>query len=140
MPVLAALLAVLLTASCGPRAERPNVVVIFLDQMAAYALGSYGNSLAATPHMDRLAEAGVRFELGITNHPLCTPARAALLSGQYSRTALGAAGNEPADESSLRERPTTFRPIASKAATCHANRRSTLNPSADPRQAESEMG
>ncbi len=110
MPVLAALLAVLLTASCGPRAERPNVVVIYLDQMAFYALGSYGNALAATPHMDRLAETGVRFELGITNHPLCTPARAALLSGQYSRTALGAVGNEPADESSLRERTSLLDP------------------------------
>ncbi len=110
MPVLAALLAVLLTVFCGPRAERPNVVVIYLDQMAFYALGSYGSALAATPHMDRLAETGVRFELGITNHPLCTPARAALLSGQYSRTALGAVGNEPADESSLRERTSLLDP------------------------------
>ena len=112
--VAAALVAVALTPACGPRADKPadkpNVVVIFLDQMPAYALGSYGNSLAGTPHMDRLAESGVRFELGITNNPLCTPARAALLSGQYSRTVLGAVGNEPADEASLDERTALLDP------------------------------
>ena len=109
----AALLGLLLAASCGrdsSSSAKPNVVVIYLDQMAFYALGSYGNSFVRTPHMDRLAESGVRFDLGITNNPLCTPARAALLSGQYSRTALGAVGNEPADRSSLRKRTSLFDP------------------------------
>ena len=108
--VAAALVGVALTPACGPDIDQPNVVVIFLDQMAFYALGSYGNSFVRTPHMDRLAESGVRCELGITNNPLCTPARAALLSGQYSRRALGAVGNEPADEGSLDERTALLDP------------------------------
>ncbi|MBG99932.1 MAG: hypothetical protein CMN58_06265 [Solibacterales bacterium] len=89
----------------------PNVVIIYLDQMAYYALGSYGNSFVQTPNIDRLASGGLQFDLGITNNPLCTPARASLLSGQYSRTALGAIGNEPADESSPRERTSLLDPI-----------------------------
>ena len=108
------LLGLLLGTSCDQQVPAlratPNVVIIYLDQMAFYALGSYGNSFVRTPHMDRLAEDGIRFELGITNNPLCTPARAALLSGQYSRTALGAVGNEPADESSHRERTSLLDP------------------------------
>ena len=108
--IVATLIAAALTACRGTPADKPNVVVIFLDQMPAYALGSHGNSLAGTPHIDRLAESGVRFELGITNNPLCTPARAALLSGQYSRRSLGAVGNEPADEGSLDERTALLDP------------------------------
>ena len=112
--VAAALVAVAVTPGCGPRADqpagKPNVVVIFLDQMAFFALGGRGNPLAPTPNIDRLAASGVRFELGITNNPLCTPARANLLSGQYSRTALGAVGNEPGDEGSPDERTALLDP------------------------------
>lgn len=67
-------------------------------------MGSYGNTFVQTPHMDRLARTGFQFDLGITNNPLCAPARAALFSGQYSRTAIGAVGNEPADEAHPRQR------------------------------------
>ena len=110
----AALIPILLSVSCSQQSsapkETPNIVIIYLDQMAYYALGSYGNSFVQTPHIDRLAHSGIQFNLGITNNPLCTPARASLLSGQYSRTALGAVGNEPADESSLRERTSMLDP------------------------------
>ena len=112
--LITALLGLLLNTSCNPKAYQPqrmpNVVIIYLDQMAFYALGSYGNSFVRTPHMDYLAKNGVQFELGITNNPLCTPARASLLSGQYSRTALGAVGNEPADQSSHRARTALLDP------------------------------
>ena len=87
-----------LNLSCARPPRKPNVVICFLDQMRSFELGCYGNSVIRTPNMDRLAEAGCRFELGVTNNPVCVPARACLLSGQYSRTSLGALGNRPADD------------------------------------------
>ena len=46
-----------------------------------------------TPHIDRLSGEGFRFEVGITNSPVCSPARATLLSGQYARTCTGSIRN-----------------------------------------------
>ena len=108
--VASTLCCLVLLFSCHKPAKPPNVVIIFLDQMATFALGTYGNSFVQTPHIDSLARGGFQFDLGITNHPLCTPARAALFSGQYSRTALGAVGNEPADQRLLRERSNLLEP------------------------------
>ena len=58
----------------------PNVIVIFVDDMGFADLGSYGSEIR-TPNIDRLAESGVRFN-NYTSHPLCSPARAALLTGR----------------------------------------------------------
>ncbi len=64
------------------RRTRPNVLILMADQMAAGALPAYGNRVALTPHMDRLAEAGVVFESAYCNSPLCAPSRAVLMSGR----------------------------------------------------------
>ena len=79
--------------SCGREDRPPNVVVCFTDQFRAFEAGCYGHPVVDTPHIDRLAETGFRFEVGVTNSPVCSPARANLLSGQYARTATGSIEN-----------------------------------------------
>lgn len=58
------------------------IVLLFLDQLRADAIGAAGNAYVRTPHIDALAAESVRFETCITNAPLCRPARISLLSGQ----------------------------------------------------------
>lgn len=64
-----------------------NILIIMADQLTAALTGAYGHPVVKTPALDRLCEEGVRFDAAYTPCPLCTPARAALLSGRYvSRT------------------------------------------------------
>ena len=65
-------------------AERPNLLLILSDQHARGVMGAYGDPLAPTPNLDRLAARGVTFENAYTPAPLCTPARMAMLTGRYS--------------------------------------------------------
>jgi len=55
--------------------SRPNIVVIMCDQLRAHEVGCYGNPVARTPHIDRLAREGVRFEHAVSSNPVCMPAR-----------------------------------------------------------------
>ena len=64
-------------------ANRPNIVLIFPDQHRADVMRCAGNPAAQTPNLDALASQGVRFGRCVTNSPLCMPARASLISGQY---------------------------------------------------------
>jgi len=59
-----------------------NIVIVMADQLTALALGCYGNSEVKTPHIDRLASEGVRFNAAYSSSPLCTPARYAFMTGQ----------------------------------------------------------
>jgi arylsulfatase A-like enzyme len=63
-------------------AERPNILLIVADDMAHTDLGIAGHPLVKTPNLDRLAREGVRFTHVFTPNPICTPSRAALLTGQ----------------------------------------------------------
>jgi arylsulfatase A-like enzyme/Tfp pilus assembly protein PilF len=72
--------------------QRPNVLLITLDTVRADRIGAYGYKLAATPHLDRLAREGVRFDDATTQAPLTAPAHAALLTGVYP-TRLGVKDN-----------------------------------------------
>ncbi|MCK5805124.1 MAG: sulfatase-like hydrolase/transferase [Lentisphaeria bacterium] len=71
----------------------PNIIICQCDQLRAFNVGAYGDSVVRTPNIDRLAAAGTRFETAITSNPVCTPARSCLLTGQYSRTCAGMLGN-----------------------------------------------
>jgi len=62
--------------------EKPNIVFIFPDQHRANAMG-FINHATITPNLDKLAAQGVVFEHCQTNAPLCMPARASMMSGQY---------------------------------------------------------
>ena len=60
----------------------PNVIVILVDDLGAFDLGCQGSGFYATPHIDRLAAAGIRFTAGYSACTVCSPTRAALMTGQ----------------------------------------------------------
>ena len=64
-------------------ANRPNFVLILADDLGYGDLGCYGNTTNRTPHLDQLAREGLRFTDFHANGPMCSPTRAALLTGQY---------------------------------------------------------
>jgi choline-sulfatase len=68
-----------------PAAARLNVVLLVGDDHACYVTGCYGNKLARTPNMDRLAAVGMRFDRAYCNSPMCTPSRQSFLCGRYPR-------------------------------------------------------
>ncbi|RKN64200.1 DUF4976 domain-containing protein [Paenibacillus ginsengarvi] len=61
---------------------KPNIVFILADDHGAWALGSAGNDEIQTPHLDRLAQAGTRFSNFFCASPVCSPARATILTGR----------------------------------------------------------
>src|SRR3954454_24149844 len=64
-------------------ADRLNVVFILADDLGWADLGCYGSKYHRTPHLDRLADDGVRFTDAYAAAPICSPTRAALLTGKY---------------------------------------------------------
>jgi arylsulfatase A-like enzyme len=64
---------------------KPDVVLILMDDLGYGDLGSYGAPDARTPNIDRLAHEGVRLTDAYANGPVCTPTRAALISGRYQQ-------------------------------------------------------
>ena len=62
-------------------AQRPNVLVFVTDQQRADWLGCAGNPVLQTPHIDRIAAAGVRFSRAYCANPVCMPSRATLITG-----------------------------------------------------------
>jgi iduronate 2-sulfatase len=65
------------------RAERPNVLLILVDDLKP-AIGCYGDPVAKTPNIDRLAARGMRFDLAYCNQAVCAPSRFTLLLGSHS--------------------------------------------------------
>jgi arylsulfatase A-like enzyme len=70
-------------APASAAGARPNIVVLLGDQLRAQAVGCLGDEQAQTPHIDRLAREGVTLSNTFANTPVCCPARAAMLTGQY---------------------------------------------------------
>ena len=64
--------------------QRPNVVLIFTDDQQFNAYGANGNNILLSPVMDQIASKGVRFTQARAALPVCSPARATILTGQYS--------------------------------------------------------
>jgi arylsulfatase A-like enzyme len=73
-------------------ARRPNVIIIYTDDHGSVDMGAYGADDLVTPHMDALAEKGVRFTQFYAPAPVCSPSRAGLLTGRYPVSA-GVPGN-----------------------------------------------
>src|SRR5688572_6958394 len=68
-----------------PGASRPNVVLVLTDDMGWADLSSYGATDIKTPNIDSLGRDGIRLTDFYANGVLCTPTRAALISGRYQQ-------------------------------------------------------
>jgi arylsulfatase A len=62
-----------------------NIVLIVIDDLGYGDLGIYGNKIHQTPNLDRLAKGGILFTDFHSNGPVCSPTRAALMTGQYQQ-------------------------------------------------------
>ena len=78
--ILTAVFLTVLTLEC-PAAAKPNILFILIDDMGWMDLGCQGNSHVKTPHIDRFATEGVRFTDAYAPAPVCSPTRAALMTG-----------------------------------------------------------
>jgi len=85
----------LIGANEQPQKElRPNIVLFLADDAGFADIGCYGNAKVKTPHLDRLAKEGATFMDFHTNGPMCSPTRAALLTGRYQqRTGVDGVGD-----------------------------------------------
>lgn len=67
----------------GETSAQPNIIFILADDLGWSELGCYGNQFNETPHLDKLAREGMLFTQAYAAAPVCSPSRAALLTGQY---------------------------------------------------------
>src|SRR6266705_1862972 len=71
-------------------AKKPNIVIILADDLGYGDLGCYGHPSIRTPNLDRMAREGMRFTDFYSAAEVCTPSRAALLTGRYAvRSGMG---------------------------------------------------
>jgi arylsulfatase A-like enzyme len=92
LPVVLTLMVIFQSQSPGNNAlaadssqeRRPNIIYIMTDDHAAHAIGAYGSVVNQTPHLDRLAREGMRFDRCYAVNSICTPSRATILTGKYS--------------------------------------------------------
>lgn len=70
-------------AAAKKRGSKPNIILVFIDDMGWADLSCFGNKEAQTPHMDRMAQEGIAFEHFYVNSPICSPSRVAISTGQY---------------------------------------------------------
>src|SRR5437773_2007594 len=64
--------------------KRPNILYIMADDHAAHAMSCYGSKINQTPNLDRIASEGMKFLNCLAVNSICTPSRAAILTGKYS--------------------------------------------------------
>lgn len=64
--------------------NRPNIIFIMADDHAAKAISAYGHGINSTPNIDRLANEGMRLDHCYVTNSICTPSRAAILTGTYN--------------------------------------------------------
>src|SRR6516165_7786171 len=74
-------------ASAPPDSQAPNVLLIVVDDLGYGDLGCYGSKQIRSPGIDRLAREGVRLTDCYANAPICSPSRAALMTGNYPQRA-----------------------------------------------------
>lgn len=103
-------LAVLCGGSLARAVQKPNIVVIFTDDLGYGDLACYGSPVIRSPHIDRMATEGLRFTDFYSASPVCTPSRAALLTGRHAiRSGMnqvldpGSKGGLPTEEVTIAE-------------------------------------
>lgn len=86
--VIYALIAFVALVSCKPRnaleAKKPNIIIIYVDDLGYGDLSCYGATAVHTPHIDSLAHGGLRFTNAYAAASTCTPSRYAMLTGRYA--------------------------------------------------------
>ena len=82
--LLAMLMILSASALSAEQLARPNIVVVLVDDLRWDELGCTGHPFVNTPHIDRIANEGVRFRNAFCTTPLCSPVRACLLTGLYT--------------------------------------------------------
>ncbi|AQQ70512.1 Arylsulfatase [Limihaloglobus sulfuriphilus] len=68
----------------GQIKQKPNIIFIMSDDHASHAMSCYGSFINKTPQLDRIANEGMRFDNCFCTNSICTPSRAAILSGTYN--------------------------------------------------------
>jgi arylsulfatase A-like enzyme len=77
--------------------DQPNILFIMADDHAAHAISAYGSRINRTPHLDRIAEGGMRFDNCFCTNSICTPSRAVILTGTHSHVSGVTTLNTPID-------------------------------------------
>ncbi len=87
--MFAAICVVLFCSACSQKKTQnitqPNIILIMADDLGYGDLSCYGSPTVKTPHIDKLAEQGVKFTDFHSNGPVCSPTRAALMTGKYQQ-------------------------------------------------------
>ena len=65
--------------------RKPNVIILFIDDLGFGDLGCFGNERIPTPHIDSLADAGAKCTMSYITNPPCSPSRCALMTGMYAQ-------------------------------------------------------
>ena len=79
------LLAAFAIALALPAMAKPNLIVIFIDDMGYGDIGPFGSTKNETPHLDRMAKEGMKLTSFYVASPVCSPSRAALMTGSYPK-------------------------------------------------------
>ncbi|MCB9914240.1 MAG: sulfatase-like hydrolase/transferase [Planctomycetes bacterium] len=131
-----ALLVALLVPAPAPAADaaaaRPNVVVIYVDDLRFDGAACLGSAFLATPAIDALAREGVVFERSYVTTSLCCPGRASVLTGKYASTT-GVFDNQPRED--FQARHATMADLLGRAGydTAFVGKWHLPNPGAAPR-------
>src|SRR5262245_43750010 len=81
---IACALSALFFAASAAAQERPNILFIMSDDHAAHAISAYGSRINKTPNIDRIGAGGMRLTNCFVTNSICTPSRAAILTGKYA--------------------------------------------------------
>jgi len=106
--------ALLFLVAVAPAAERPNIIFLLADDLGWGDLGAFSGRLTLTPHLDQLAEDGVRLTNYYATSAVCTPARASLLTGRYPLR-FGITKHFPDDEQHLPPESVTIAELLQQA-------------------------
>ena len=68
-----------------PSKKKPNIVIVYADQMRHDSMSPSDNPVVKTPHLQRLADEGACFDDAYTSYPLCCPFRASMMTGKYAQ-------------------------------------------------------
>ncbi|MBP0902973.1 sulfatase [Mariniflexile gromovii] len=74
-----------ITSCAAQKQEKPNIIIIMADDLGYGDLSCYGSTLINTPHLDNMAAEGIKFTDFHSNGSVCSPTRAALLTGKYQQ-------------------------------------------------------